>query len=87
MVGSFEISLTSRLTTRPIENLVAEIHVGEGAGGIKCVASRGSGGFGRGLSNMETGMAGIGASWSFDSVKKVCSFLSTMPEYYLNPAW
>lgn len=69
--GSFEIMLTSRLTTRPIENLVAEIPVGEGASGIKCVASRGSGGFGRGLSNMETGMTGIGASWSFDSVKKI----------------
>ncbi|TFK43309.1 Mu homology domain-containing protein [Crucibulum laeve] len=69
--GSFDITLTSRLSTRPLENLVAEFNLGEGSGAIKCVASRGLGGFGSRL-GMESGVPGnIGASWAFDSNKKV----------------
>ncbi|KAG5644922.1 hypothetical protein DXG03_007387 [Asterophora parasitica] len=64
--GTFDLTLTSRLTTRDIEHLVAEVHLGEGAGGIKCVASRGGAAdrYGRGLD-------GVGASWAFDSTKKI----------------
>ncbi|KAF8076018.1 Mu homology domain-containing protein [Lyophyllum atratum] len=64
--GAFNITLTSRLTTRDIEHLVAEINLGEGAGGIKCVAARGGAAdrYGR-------GMEGVGASWAFDSNKKI----------------
>lgn len=67
-LGTFNVTLTSRLTTRPIEHLVAEMHLGEGAGGIKCVASRGGGAdrFGRGMDSNA-----VGASWAFDSNKKV----------------
>ncbi|KAG6830632.1 hypothetical protein H0H92_015724 [Tricholoma furcatifolium] len=64
--GSFNLTLTSRLTTRDIENLVAELHLGEGAGGIKCVTARGGAAdrYGRGVE-------GLGTSWAFDSSKKV----------------
>ncbi|KAF5387738.1 hypothetical protein D9615_000065 [Tricholomella constricta] len=64
--GTFDITLTSRLTTRDIEHLVAEMHLGEGAGGIKCVAARGGAAdrYGRGVD-------GLGASWAFDSTKKI----------------
>ncbi|GLB33446.1 putative adaptor complexes medium subunit family protein [Lyophyllum shimeji] len=64
--GSFDITLTSRLTTRDIEHLIAEMHLGEGAGGIKCVTARGGAAdrYGRGVE-------GVGAAWSFDSDKKI----------------
>ena len=56
-----------------MENLVATLYLGEGAGGIKCIAGRGSGGFGRGLSSLESGGSiSIGASWVFDAKKRVC---------------
>lgn len=71
--ATFDITLTSRLTTRAMENLVAEFYLGEGAGGIKCITGRGSGGFGRGLSSLESGASiSIGASWAFDAKKRVC---------------
>lgn len=70
--ASFSITFSSRLTTRPIENVVVELNLGEGAHAIKCIASRESGGLGRGLSSLETGMsASSTASWAFDSRKKV----------------
>lgn len=53
---------------------MVEMHLGDGAGGIKCVAARvavGSG-FGRGMGD-DLGPAGsAGASWVFDSKKQVC---------------
>ncbi|PFH52562.1 hypothetical protein AMATHDRAFT_139622 [Amanita thiersii Skay4041] len=67
--GSFEITLTSRLTTRAIENFMAEINLGVGASGLKCIASRGSGGFGSGFESGST--ASIGASWAFDVKKQI----------------
>ncbi|KAJ3524048.1 hypothetical protein NMY22_g11176 [Coprinellus aureogranulatus] len=71
------ITFSSRLTTRPIEGVVVELNLGEGAHAIKCVASRESGGLGRGLSSLETGMSAPStASWAFDSRKKVRSLLS-----------
>lgn len=74
LAGNFDITLTSRMTTRAIESFVAEMYLGEGAGGIKCIAARGSGTgrFGRGMGGVDTSAAGaIGASWAFDSAKKV----------------
>jgi AP-3 complex subunit mu len=71
--GTFDITLTSRLTTRAMDNVVAELYLGEGAGGIKCIVGRGSGGFSRGLSSLESGTSvSIGASWAFDGKKRVC---------------
>ncbi|KAF9535037.1 Mu homology domain-containing protein [Crepidotus variabilis] len=40
--ASFNIIFTSRLTAKSIENVLIEMNLGEGASGIKCVASRGT---------------------------------------------
>lgn len=70
--ASFDITLTSRLNGRPLENIVVELNLGEGASGIKCVAARGTGGLGRGgVGAHDMGMNNNGASWSFDARKKV----------------
>ncbi|CCM04021.1 uncharacterized protein FIBRA_06178 [Fibroporia radiculosa] len=37
--GSFDLTLTSRLTTRSMENVTVELYLGEGASGASCVAS------------------------------------------------
>jgi hypothetical protein len=65
---TFDITLTSRLTTRPFQNLVAEMYLGEGAGGIKCMATRGGTAdrYGR---NADANS--VGASWVFEPNKKV----------------
>ncbi|CAA7259490.1 unnamed protein product [Cyclocybe aegerita] len=70
--ASFDITLTSRLTTRPLENLVIDFNLGKEASGIKCIAARGTGGLGRGGTNgLDMGHGGnSGASWAFDSRKK-----------------
>ncbi len=45
--------------------------LGEGAGGIKCVAARGSG-IGRHTGTLDVGLSNnMGASWAFDVKKKV----------------
>ncbi|KAF8165113.1 Mu homology domain-containing protein [Crassisporium funariophilum] len=71
--ASFDITLTSRLTTRPLENVNVELNLGEGALGIKCIAARGTGGLGRGgVGALDMGLGGnAGASWAFDSKKRV----------------
>ncbi|KAF8974705.1 Mu homology domain-containing protein [Flammula alnicola] len=71
--GSFDITLTSRLNARNLENIVIELNLGEAASGIKCIAARGTGGLGRGGVNaMDIGIGGnTGASWAFDSKKRV----------------
>lgn len=73
-LASFDITLTSRLTSRTIDNLVAEYHLGEGATGIKCVVSQGTvSNFGRSIGALSA--AGItntsAASWVFDAKKQV----------------
>lgn len=48
-----------------------EMDLGEGAGGIKCVAARGSG-LGRHVGALDMGLSNnMGASWAFDAKKKV----------------
>jgi len=71
--ASFDITITSRLTTRLLENVVVELNLGEGASAIKCVAARGTGGLGRGgVGPMDMGIGGSsGASWTFDIKKRV----------------
>jgi hypothetical protein len=64
---SFNLSLTSRLPTRSLHNVVVELNLGEGASGIKCVSSREAGGMRRGMDVPGSS----GASWAFDSRKKV----------------
>jgi AP-3 complex subunit mu len=48
---------------------VIEMNLGEGAGGIKCVATRGSG-IGRHMGATDMGSNNMGASWAFDTKKK-----------------
>ncbi|KAJ4000541.1 Mu homology domain-containing protein [Lentinula boryana] len=73
--GSFDVTLTSRYSTHALENVVADMHLGQGAGGIRCSVSRGSGGGGfinaGGSRNMDTFGASSGASWSFDAQRAV----------------
>ena len=66
--------MTSRLTTRDLENVVVELNLGEEASAIKCTAARGTGGLGRGgVGPMDVGIGGSsGASWTFDIKKRVC---------------
>ncbi|KAJ7477154.1 Mu homology domain-containing protein [Mycena galericulata] len=68
--GTFEFKLTSRMPTHALESLVAEMYLGEGTGGVKCVATRGDGGANTGRRGMsETGSAT--GSWAFDAKKMV----------------
>jgi len=71
--GSFDVTLSSRLNARNLENIVVELDLGEGAAGIKCIAAKGTGGLGRGGVNaLDMGSGGnTGASWAFDSKKRV----------------
>ena len=73
------MTLTSRLTTRLLEDVVVEFNLGEGASAIKCVAARGTGGLGRGgVGSMDVGLGGSsGASWTFDIKKRVYIFTRT----------
>ena len=68
--ATFDITLASRLTTRGIHHLVAEMYLGEGSGGIKCTARRGGTAdrYGRNVDSNS-----IGASWAFDPNKKACT--------------
>ncbi|KAJ7499346.1 Mu homology domain-containing protein [Mycena latifolia] len=71
--GTFEFKLTSRMPSQSMEALVAEMYIGEGAGGVKCVASRGDGGLSGGRRGLpETGSsASASGSWTFDTKKMV----------------
>lgn len=72
LLASFDITLTSRLSARSLENLVIELNLGEGASAIKCIASRATGGLGRGgVNSPDMGGGSSGASWAFDSKKRV----------------
>lgn len=80
--ASFDVTITSRLTTRPLENVVVEFNLGEGASAIKCIAARGTGGLGRGgVGPMDMGIGGSsGASWAFDIKKRVLKWeIATVP--------
>ncbi|KAJ7162632.1 Mu homology domain-containing protein [Mycena crocata] len=71
--GTFDFKLTSRMPSHAMESLVAEMYLGEGAGGVKCVASRGDGGVGSGRRGLpETVSSGsTSGSWTFDPKKMV----------------
>lgn len=76
-LASFNLTLTSRLPTKPLQNVVVELNLGEGASGIKCVPSRGTGGLGRGGVGMDKGVVGnSGASWAFDARQRVSFILA-----------
>ncbi|TRM68515.1 Mu homology domain-containing protein [Schizophyllum amplum] len=60
--ATFTLVLTSRLTTRDIENFVGEIDLGQSATAVKCTCSSGRSTVGSSLAG-----ASHGASWMFDS--------------------
>ncbi|KAJ8523487.1 hypothetical protein ONZ45_g78 [Pleurotus djamor] len=72
---SFDINVTSRLTTKGVENFVAELYVGEGMSAFKCTVGRSSGGFSntsaRGIGSDSHGGGSGGASWSLDTKKRM----------------
>lgn len=72
--------MTSRLNARNLEDIVVELNLGDSASGIKCIAARGTGGLGRGGVNaLDMGSGGnTGASWAFDSKKRVCLILLSL---------
>lgn len=74
--AQFDITFTSRLTTHALENIMIEMNVGQGVGGIRCVAARGSG-IGRSEGTTDVGIHNnMGTSWAFDTNKKVDVFSS-----------
>ncbi|KAJ6538962.1 Mu homology domain-containing protein [Mycena capillaripes] len=70
--GTFEFKLTSRMPSQAMESLVAEMYLGEGAGGVKCVPSRGDGGgnIGRRMPDVASSGSASG-SWTWDPKKMV----------------
>lgn len=64
--ANFHLTLTSRLTTRAMQNVVCEVCLGDGISNVACVTTRGgiSDRYGR---NLDTDAAG--ASWTFDLLK------------------
>jgi AP-3 complex subunit mu len=78
-VVSFNLSLSSRLPAKSLQNVVVELNLGEGASGIKCITSREAGGPRRGMD----APVSSAASWAFDSRKKVRSFRILMIIYLI----
>ncbi|EKM80247.1 hypothetical protein AGABI1DRAFT_57829 [Agaricus bisporus var. burnettii JB137-S8] len=69
--AQLDITFTPRLTSKSLENVVIEMNLGEGAGGIKCVTSRGSG-IGRHMGTTNPGIfSNMGTSWAFDAKNNV----------------
>lgn len=64
-IGTLDLTLTSRLSSRAIENLSAELYLGEEATGASCMTSGGQWG-GGGAKSLPGDV-----SWRFDSKKKV----------------
>ncbi|ESK86633.1 ap-3 complex subunit mu-1 [Moniliophthora roreri MCA 2997] len=69
--GSFDVRLSSRLSTHTLENVRVELQLGQGASvsGVRCILSRGSGGSGFGVGGMRDSSPALegGASWTWDS--------------------
>lgn len=64
-IGKLDLTLTSRLASRAMENLSAELYLGEEATGASCMTSSGQWG-GGGAKSLPSDV-----SWRFDSKKKV----------------
>ncbi|KAJ7179515.1 Mu homology domain-containing protein [Mycena filopes] len=69
--GNFEFKLTSRMPSHALESLVAEMYLGEGAGGVKCVATRGDGGGNVGRRGDVVTSGSASGSWTFDARKMI----------------
>jgi len=72
--GKLDLTLTSRLASRTMENLSAELYLGEEATGASCMTSSGQWG-GGGAKSLPSDV-----SWRFDSKKKVLRWeIQNMP--------
>ncbi|KAF9268294.1 clathrin adaptor mu subunit [Marasmius fiardii PR-910] len=68
--GTFHITFQSRISTHTFDKVLIQMNLGQGASGVKCVVSRGSGGRSGGFGNVAAGGVGEAmASWAFDSRK------------------
>jgi len=80
--GTFEFKLTSRMA---LEALVVEMYLGEGAGGVKCVATRGDGSGNMGRRSDAVTSSSASGSWAFDARKMVVRW--EIPVVPLSSTW
>lgn len=82
--GTFEFKLTSRMPSHALESLVAEMYLGEGAGGVKCVPTRADGGGNAGRRGIpEIGSSGSATgSWAFDAKKMVGAWFLLLLRFF-----
>ncbi|KAJ7047782.1 Mu homology domain-containing protein [Mycena alexandri] len=80
--GTFEFKLTSRMA---FEALVVEMYLGEGAGGVKCVATRGDGNGNIGRRGDVVTSGSASGSWTFDARKMVVRW--EIPVVPLSSTW
>ena len=70
LLGKFSLSLTSRVTTRPIENIVISLYLGDNVHHVSATPSGDSRGIGNGNAGAVLGCVG-GGTWEFDPKRKV----------------
>ncbi|TFL00649.1 Mu homology domain-containing protein [Pterulicium gracile] len=81
--GTLDLTLVSKLTTRPLENVRLELYLGEGSGSVNCVASRaGFGGGGHGHSNVP---GDASSTWAWDHKRRVLRW--EMPSMPASSSW
>ncbi|KAJ9119511.1 hypothetical protein QFC22_003219 [Naganishia vaughanmartiniae] len=73
--GKFTLNLSSRVTTRPIENIIISIYLGENVNHVSATPSGDS----RGIGNGNTGSTVLGCvgggTWEFDPNRKILKWL------------
>jgi AP-3 complex subunit mu len=74
VTASFDVTLSSRLSTHALENVEAELCLGQGAGGIQCALARGLGGGGFINASGRSTEGSAGPSWAYDSKTNVSVF-------------
>ncbi|KAI5448830.1 hypothetical protein NCC49_006334 [Naganishia albida] len=72
--GKFSLSLTSRVTTRPIENIVISLYLGDNVHHVSATPSGDSRGLGNGNAGAVLGCVG-GGTWEFDPNRKVLKWI------------
>ncbi|KAH7916717.1 clathrin adaptor mu subunit [Hygrophoropsis aurantiaca] len=81
--GTIHLSLSSRLSTKPMENIEVELYLGDDASGAQCVTSSAGNGVGS--------VGGAEGSWGFDSRKKVLKWeipsIGTSGSWVLRGSW
>ncbi|GHJ86856.1 hypothetical protein NliqN6_3258 [Naganishia liquefaciens] len=75
--GKFSLSLTSRITARPIENIVISLYLGDNVGHVSATPSGDSRGLGTGNAGGPGAVLGCvgGGTWEFDPNKKILKWV------------